>query len=579
MIKRIKIENYRCFKDLTVDIKQLTILVGKNNAGKSTLIEVLRIISIVAKRCTNLNYSKSPDWLTMPPSNVGVMPSIQNLEISTRNLFYRYGEPPAKIVVSFINKSKIEIYIGERAEIFALIYSQKKVLVTSKSQARKLGLKAVNILPQIGPILKEEKTLKRQTVKSGEDTNLSSRHFRNQLRYNYNNFSNFRGLAEKTWDGLAIRDLDGRSTFEGGLLTLIVREGGFAAEIGWMGHGLQMWLQTIWFLSKCDEDSTIILDEPDVYMHADLQRRLIRQIKGNFNQIIIATHSVEIISEVDADNIMPVDSTLTRLNYASHTPMVQEIIENIGSVHNLEIARIFSNRKFLIVEGDNDDTKLLGIFNDLLFDKTKESIETIPKTYIEGWGGWQRVIGSNKVFRDTNLKISTYCFLDSDYHTEEEKKTRYLEAKKNQINLHIWKRKEIENYVISSEIVHRTILKENSDSGVTILEIEKILQEEIEKFKEDIIDSYATEISDNNKRLALKTVNQQAREIVNKNWDSNKLSLVPGKKLVSALSKVTHNKFKVSLNSFKLARNMIKSDLDQEVIEMLVKLDNNLPFQ
>ena len=140
--------------------------------------------------------------------------------------------------------------------------------------------------------------------------------------------------------------------------------------------------------------------------------------------------------------------------------MVQEIIENIRSVHNIEIARIFSNKKFLIVEGDSDDTKLLGIFHDKLFDKSHDPIDTIPKTYVEGWGGWQRVIGSNKVFKDTKLKINTYCFLDSDYHLNEEKKLRYKEAKKHLINLHIWKKKEIENYLLSPTIIQDTLKKE-----------------------------------------------------------------------------------------------------------------------
>lgn len=137
------------------------------------------------------------------------------------------------------------------------------------------------------------------------------------------------------------------------------------------------------FLSRCSDDSTVILDEPDVYMHADLQRKLIRLIKGRYKQIIVATHSVEIMSEVEADNIIPVDSSFSKLNYADHTPMVQEIIDGIGSVHNLEIARIFSSKKFLIVEGDSDDTKILGIIFDRLFEDSHEPIDTIPKTFVK----------------------------------------------------------------------------------------------------------------------------------------------------------------------------------------------------
>ena len=39
-------------------------------------------------------------------------------------------------------------------------------------------------------------------------------------------------------------------------------------------------------------------------MHADLQRKLIRLLKGRHHQVIVATHSVEIMAEVDAQDVL-----------------------------------------------------------------------------------------------------------------------------------------------------------------------------------------------------------------------------------------------------------------------------------
>ena len=50
MIKKIKIKNFRCFENCEIDFKMLSILVGKNNAGKSTLIEALRLVSVGVNR-------------------------------------------------------------------------------------------------------------------------------------------------------------------------------------------------------------------------------------------------------------------------------------------------------------------------------------------------------------------------------------------------------------------------------------------------------------------------------------------------------------------------------------------------
>jgi len=50
MITQLRIKNYRCFEDHTVTFKDTAIIVGPNNAGKSTIIEALRLVSIITNR-------------------------------------------------------------------------------------------------------------------------------------------------------------------------------------------------------------------------------------------------------------------------------------------------------------------------------------------------------------------------------------------------------------------------------------------------------------------------------------------------------------------------------------------------
>jgi predicted ATPase len=107
----------------------------------------------------------------------------------------------------------------------------------------------------------------------------------------------------------------------------------FVAEVGWMGHGLQMWLQTMWFLAKTPPETTVVLDEPDVYMHPDLQRKLYRLVRGRFHQAIIATHSVEIMAEADPADILIVNSKRSRSQYANTEPGVQVLIDRLGRGH------------------------------------------------------------------------------------------------------------------------------------------------------------------------------------------------------------------------------------------------------
>lgn len=48
-VRKIQFINYKCFEDATIPLREITIAVGKNNAGKSTMIEGLRLIALAIK--------------------------------------------------------------------------------------------------------------------------------------------------------------------------------------------------------------------------------------------------------------------------------------------------------------------------------------------------------------------------------------------------------------------------------------------------------------------------------------------------------------------------------------------------
>ena len=97
----------------------------------------------------------------------------------------------------------------------------------------------------------------------------------------------------------------------------------------------------MWFISQCPGDAIVVLDEPDVYMHADLQRRLIRLITPMFSQLIVATHSLEIIEEVSSDCIIPIDSHKKYIKPIGEEVPLQHLTEELGSPLNIDLARLF----------------------------------------------------------------------------------------------------------------------------------------------------------------------------------------------------------------------------------------------
>ena len=74
MIKELQLKNFRGFQDHTICFQPTTIIVGKNNAGKSTIVEALRLVSIVANRFEDIPYSDLPRYWNFPKTHRGFSP-------------------------------------------------------------------------------------------------------------------------------------------------------------------------------------------------------------------------------------------------------------------------------------------------------------------------------------------------------------------------------------------------------------------------------------------------------------------------------------------------------------------------
>ncbi|MCX5905469.1 MAG: AAA family ATPase [Proteobacteria bacterium] len=581
MLIEVKLQNFRCFNDHTLPFKPTSIVIGRNNAGKSTLVEALRLVSIVVARYQSLTYHAVPKWADIPRREVGVSPSLKGMEFNFRTLFYRYNDPPAIIMATFDNECAVKIYLGGEGQIHAVVFNQDGFVVKSRTEANKVKMPSIEIMPQVAPVSRDEVILTSEYVRSAISSPLAPLHFRNQLNILKQFYPLFIEMSETTWPGLQIKELSGGQFFPGDSLQLMVRDEDFVSEIGSMGHGLQMWLQTMWFLSRSSEASTVILDEPDVYMHPDIQRRLIRFIKNRFPQIIVTTHSVELMSEVDVDEILIIDRKRPRSRFAGTLPAVQKLIEHIGSVHNIHLAKLWHSRRCILVEGK--DLKLLGEFHNVLFSASIEGISALPNMSIGGWGGWNYAIGSSMLLKNAGgQSIVVYCILDYDYHTKAECEKRMSEAKNAGVQLHIWQRKEIENYCLVPSAVQRLIASRVSRRKVpptiddVVLQFEAIFKE----LKDDVFDALSAEILAQDRKLGAGGANKKARESLDKSWKSfeGRISIVSGKEVLSRLSKWSQDNFNVSMNASLIARQLKSHEIPDEVKHVVSAIENSEIF-
>ncbi|MCY7142166.1 ATP-binding protein [Streptococcus gordonii] len=294
MLEKIQFINYKCFENATIPLREITIAVGKNNAGKSTMIEGLRLLSLAIKSGSKQSYKDLPSIFQQRNKKSKKL-KLDSLKIDLRTVSHFYKEDIiSKIIGYFNDKNKIEIYISDDVA-YACYYDKSGKNIKSANKFLASSFSRVEILPQIGLIKEEERQLAGSTIVNGRDTYLSSRHFRNEIldekTKDITVYEEFCQLAEQTWQGLKVKELIAPSRgFTGDStppIQLMIEADRFTSEIGYMGSGLQMWLQIIWFICKSAKSETVILDEPDVYMHPDLQRSLVKIVKNRFKQVIV----------------------------------------------------------------------------------------------------------------------------------------------------------------------------------------------------------------------------------------------------------------------------------------------------
>jgi hypothetical protein len=581
MLRELTLRNYRGFENHVVDLRPLTVAVGYNNAGKSTVVEALRLVSIITERLGGLTFRDPPDWTGLGRAARGVRPAIDGLGINTALITHRYSNEPAEVHAQFTTGERIEVRVSPDGACFALLRDRTGQAIRSQAVARSIAFPTLHVLPQISPLEPEESILTDDYVRRHMSSPLSSRHFRNQLRLLPGDYQRFRELASETWPAIQIVRLGGARGAHGDQLVLEVRDRDFVAEVGAMGHGLQMWLQTVWFLCRTAQTASVVLDEPDVYMHPDLQRRLIRYVKSRFRQVIIATHSVEIMADLAPSEILIIDRRRARSQFADTAPAVQRVIETLGGVHNIHLARLWDARRCLLVEGD--DLAFLKILHEKLFPQAATSLDDIPNVSIGGWAGWPYAIGSSMFVRNAfGQAITVYCLLDRDYHTPSQIAERQGDAQQRDVELHIWGRKEIENYFIVPAAIARLLCQRDPalDQAQVATQVSGQIDQIVASLENDMFDAFSASFLQDDRAGGGTQANRRARAHIDaiRVLPSGLQSAASGKVIVQRLSGWAHQQFGRGFGAADVVRAMNVAEIADEVIDVLRSIERRRSF-
>jgi hypothetical protein len=175
-------------------------------------------------------------------------------------------------------------------------------------------------------------------------------------------------------------------------------------------------------------------------------------------------------------------------------------------------------------------------------------------------------------------RITTYCIFDSDYHTTQEKAERYRQAGERGINLHIWERKEIENYLLDPVVIARVIKQRTKTTAPTVAVVSEFLLQTCENEKDNVFDAMATHQGQQDHKLGAGTANKAARALLDNRWKHGPLHVVPGKELLARLSAWAQENYGVAIGAMALARALRITEIPQEMTKIISSIEEGTAF-
>jgi hypothetical protein len=330
----------------------------------------------------------------------------------------------------------------------------------------------------------------------------------------------------------------------------------------------------MWFLARVSKEATVVLDEPDVYLHADLQRKLIKVIEGlEFKQSITATHSSEIIGDVPFQNVVVIQKSERVSRPSDNASEIQKALTGMGSLHSIQLAKVAQRGLILFVEGD--DKPFLTDIAYKLGSRAFDAFSSIAVQEIKGKGNWTYAIGAAKALHAASGgEINTCLLLDRDYMLKDERLKHYQRAADEGLILKIWKRKEIENYFVCPKVIARYIAA-RTDETVSVAGIQSLIDATELEVKNDVILSYADVIQKHTQpRIEPKTAYKRAENEVDRRLaDGFRIcDLASGKDFIAALASKSHKAFGVSLTPLALCKEMRESECPEELRQFVTAL-------
>jgi predicted ATP-dependent endonuclease of OLD family len=303
--------------------------------------------------------------------------------------------------------------------------------------------------------------------------------------------------------------------------------------------------------------------------------------------ILIATHSPEIVTEAEIDEIVVVDKTRRRASRIRNPDQLQGVFRMLGSAINPVLTQLAKTRRALFVEGA--DFQILGRFaRKLGLDRVggRAEFAVVPV------GGFnpERIRDLKKGMEETlGGPVTAAAVLDRDYRSDPEKTRVTAQCLEFCDIAIVHDSKEIENFLLVPDAIDRAASARLADralrqgkaapptlSGFAAMHLAVFADEKRSYVASRYVALRRRYERDNGSSLHEDTVMQREFEVFEDRWRDpvERLRMIPGKDALSYVNQALQEAHGVNVTPTAIIEAMRASEVPQEMRKLLTELDN-----
>lgn len=584
-IKALSLENFKGFKKFEVNLGRFNVFVGGNNSGKSTILRAVRLAYELTKLHFNRQRGICAEFYpgrSVPKSMLPVA-QLRDLWPSGR---LREGNNwiPSKIPIELDTGHKLAFGI-----IGPWNAATSKIDPADLAQMNAIPGGVLNsflnsppefVPASIGIVAEEEyRTPARRSalVASGRHNEIIRNYL---LQLTPDQQTELTALLSRYFQ--AHIDSPSFDDQKDQFISTVYTSDDGAHDLYSAGGGFLQIVEVLAFIFQ-GSPGVVLLDEPDSHLNSSLQHAFIDILEGlatrRHFQVILATHSKEIINYVDPSRLIPIDRKAHKAEALKRETGTVTILKELGAIDNVDAYQIVKQKSIFVVEGPTDRElipRLAAKARMTLFDgPTRVSI--LPANGVDRLSD-----GSGLDFVEGMLGNKVKCLLVRDRDALTEGWMKVVQSKSKR-PMHIWPYDCLESYLIVPSAIHRILQEELGAAAPIIAEVEAVVSKIIDAMYDETQDRVAARLQNvewkfNQNRIDANVANPQARAELEEMWRkrNNPLALVHGKITLSRIRTEIQQRWKASFGNPRIIEAMLPEEVHKDVLDLLAKSSTTL---